>query len=173
MDSSMTAGSPPAQTDQRRTADPTRGAMIFVIGLLLFGLAISLVGGGFAGVSRNQAFLVDEANFALFAAFYAAAFAVERLLEPITPVIPPRGRSPKERVDRGLIMFGLALLVSIGVSMVFGLYFMQAVGVSVDAENDEWLRGLDIFVTALVISGGTKKVHDFVKLIENKSSRNR
>jgi hypothetical protein len=72
------------------------------------------------------------------------------------------------------------LVVGIILSSVFGLYFLEAIGVKIGTPTgtgetaqlvlnnggDKALRGLDIFVTALIITGGAKPLHDLITSIE-------
>lgn len=152
-------------------------ALVVLVGALLYCLFL-------AGLAEwnHEPFQVNLANFALFAAFIVVAGAIERFLEPISKVMPPFGSSPANKADRALLLGGLALIVGIVVSSVFGLYFLAAIGVQVGEQvatgaqpvvelrdtGDKLLRGLDIFVTALIITGGTKPLHDLIKSIEKR-----
>jgi hypothetical protein len=152
---------------------------------------------GCEGISHNVPFQ-SEANFALFAAFIVVAGAIERFLEPLLVVLPPFEEKPKSdaseeekatikegnekaKADRALLAYSIALVVGVIVSSVFGLYFLETMGVHIGeavgdpvkevvfADNGEKvLRGLDIFVTALIITGGTKPLHDMITSIEKK-----
>ncbi len=86
------------------------------------------------------------------------------------------------KADRTLVAYGIALIVGIAVSSSFGLYFLETMGVEIGTEvtsgdtvswvlhgaGDKALRGLDIFITALIITGGTKPLHDMITSIEKK-----
>jgi hypothetical protein len=149
-------------------------ALIVLLGGLLYCLLLA----GLAGWNHSKPFQVDVANFALFAAFIVVAGAIERFLEPIAAILPPWGNSTADKADRGLLLTSFALLVGIVVSSVFGLYFLEAIGVNIGtaegseliikSSGDKLLRGLDIFITALIITGGTKPLHDMISSIENK-----
>ncbi len=138
------------------------------------------------------------ANFSLFAAFIVVTGAIERFLEPLLVALPPDEKKAdadakeekKEKVkeenevaraNRTLIAYCIALGVGIAVSSLFGLYFLETMGVAIGKEvvkngtaewvlsgGDKWLRGLDIFITALIITGGTKPLHDMISSIEKK-----
>jgi hypothetical protein len=157
-----------------------KGVKIASLVVLIGGLLYCLLLAGLAGWNHGKPFQVDLANFALFAAFIVVAGAIERFLEPIAAILPPWGSTSADKADRGLLLTSLALIVGIIVSSVFGLYFLEAIGVHIgtpasegteliiESNGDKLLRGLDIFVTALIITGGTKPLHDMISSIENK-----
>jgi hypothetical protein len=121
----------------------------------------------------------QKANFALFAGFYVAAQVVERALEVISGLFPlalgasgetqARRRKPREqkttqelaqdKADRGSELLGFGFFLGVLVSGFVGLYFLEAIGFVVT-------RGVDVVATGLVISGGTKSLHEFIKLLE-------
>jgi hypothetical protein len=88
----------------------------------------------------------------------------------------------RARADRALLAYCIALVVGIIISSVFGFYFLETMGVSIGVAKGsgataEWvfasngeraLRGLDVFITALIITGGTKPLHDMIASIEKK-----
>jgi MFS family permease len=156
-------------------------ARAIAIVVLLGSLAGSLLLCGLAEWSREEPFKVDKADFSLFAAFIVVAGAIERFLEPVSRSIPPWGRSEQARADRSLYMASIALVLGVVVSAVFGLYFLEAIGVefgqrlpapggemrlTIEETGDKLLRGLDVFITSLIITGGTKPLHDTIKAIE-------
>jgi hypothetical protein len=144
---------------------------------LAVGLAYCVLGAGLAGWSHDAPFQLD-ANFALFAGFIVVAGAIERLLEPVLVVVPPYEERPdphkpeikeeneRAKADRTLLAYAISLIVGILVSSIFGLYFMEAIGAQIS--GDKVLRGLDVFITALIITGGTKPLHDVITSIEKK-----
>lgn len=158
------------------------GIKIATVVFLVVALAYCLLAAGLAEWSHTQPFQVDLANFALFAAFIVVAGAIERFLEPLSAILPPYGQKESDKADRALITYSIALLVGIAVSSLFGLYFLEAIGLKVgvtegagdaahivlNTNGDKILRGLDIFVTALIITGGTKPLHDMISSIEKR-----
>lgn len=150
------------------------------LAVLIGGLLYCLLLAGLAGWNHGKPFQIDVANFALFAAFVVVAGAIERFLEPIAAILPPYGKTPADKAGRGLLLTSFALIVGIVVSSVFGLYFLEAIGVNIGttvsgsselvikSSGDKLLRGLDVFITALIITGGTKPLHDLISSIENK-----
>ncbi|MGD0273876.1 MAG: hypothetical protein ABSB96_09135 [Gaiellaceae bacterium] len=144
--------------------EPSRSARWIALGLFSLAIAIALVVAVGANYAR-RAFQVDTANFALFAAFYAVTQGTERLLEILSMFIPPRGTDAQAKADRAIVMLAVAMLAGVGASLIFGLYFLRAIGVDYGHTN-EWERAADVIVTALIISGGTKPLHDLIKLIE-------
>jgi len=145
---------------------PSRSVVPRLIGVAGFILAVAIAI-GIAGIAGyfHRAFQVDKANFALFAAFYAVAQGTERLLEILSNFIPPWGDTDQDKSDRALEMLGLSTLVGMGASMVFGLYFLRAIGVDYGHSNN-WETATDVMVTGLIISGGTKSLHDLISLVE-------
>jgi hypothetical protein len=134
------------------------------LGFFLLGVLVAVVVVGLGGYAR-RAFQVDVADFALFAAFYVVTQAAERLLELMSNFLPPDGETAAAKKERAIVLLGLGSLVGVLASMTFGLYFLRAVGVDYGATND-WEKALDVIVTGLVIAGGTKPLHDLVKLVE-------
>jgi hypothetical protein len=158
---------------------------------LLGGLLYCLYFAGDRGWSHAVPFQA-HANFALFAAFIVIAGAIERFIDPSLVVLPPYekravtgtdGPSTKAsnevaQADRTLLAFSIALLVGIAISSLFGFYFLETMGVKVGVKSgagwtfhgdgEKFLRGLDIYVTALIITGGTKPLHDLITSIEKK-----
>jgi hypothetical protein len=158
-------------------------AKIFALVVLFGGLAYCLLIAGLAEFSHNVPF-ETEANFALFAAFIVVAGAIERFIQPLTSILPPftKKDDAASNADRTLVSYGIALIVGIAVSSCFGLYFLETVGVEIGMEKiiegtphwvfeddgEKLLRGLDVFITALIITGGTKPLHDMITSIEKK-----
>ena len=62
-----------------------------------------------------------------------------------------------------MVMLGINFVAGVVLATALGLYFMTAIGMEVS-------RPVDIVLTALVIAGGTKKLHDFMSLVQNKSN---
>lgn len=96
-------------------------------------------------------------GFVLLAGFYVAAQSVERLLEIVLPAGAGTAQAKAERV---LVIGGLAFVLGIAASLALGLRFLSAVQVTSPP------RWLDVVVTGLVISGGTKPLHDLIGVIE-------
>jgi hypothetical protein len=161
----------------------SKGAKLFAIAVLLLGVVYCTLVAGLGEVSRNLPFQTD-ANFALLAAFVVVAGAIERIIQPLTAVLPPFSgpATLRAKANRTLVAYGIALIVGIAVSSLFGLYFLETMGVKIGAEagtgeaarwvfandGDKVLRGLDVFLTALIITGGTKSLHDTITSIEKK-----
>jgi hypothetical protein len=103
-------------------------------------------------------------DFKLFAGFYVVSQALERLLEVFSRVVVP-GNGATDKGDRALIVGGISVVAAAIASKALGLYFLAAVGV-----NDPH-RGVDAFVTALLVGGGTKALHDLITRIEKGKER--
>jgi hypothetical protein len=141
-------------------------ALIALGGGLLYCIFVA----GLAEVSRQAPFQT-KADFALFAAFIVVAGAIERIIQPLTAILPPfkAKDTVKSKADRTLLGYSLSLVIGIAVSSIFGLYFMEAIGVS--SQGEDVRRGLDIFITALIITGGTKSLHETITSIEKKKEK--
>jgi len=162
---------------------------------LLAGLVYCVLFAGLAEWSRNLPFQFDKADFALFAGFIVVAGALERFMEPLLVALPPyetkaaagadktalakvKEDNKRVKADRLLLAYAIALVAGILICSFFGLYFLEAIGVKIgtqegskwvfDGNGDKALRGLDIFITALIITGGTKPLHDMITSIEKK-----
>jgi len=126
----------------------------------------------------------------IFALFYVAAQAVERLLEPFSALLLTVGDKEKARdqalaeyqqaktkdkgdaaagkqadlertrANRRVVFWGLATVVGLFASAVLKLYFLRTLGVS---DSPRWA---EILVTGLVIGAGTKPLHDLISRIE-------
>jgi len=133
--------------------------------------------------------LVD--SMSLFAVFYIVAQAMERFVEPISELSLAGfggSRKDKERQrDKAMVdedaggaadaqaeanqikantkvaIWGIASFCSMLVSGAMGLYLLETIGVK---GVPEWLN---ILITGLAVGGGTKPLHELIKLIEKKS----
>lgn len=160
--------------------EPTTTAKVVSIGLLALAAGGALLTGLVDSLHQKDFFLPgkNESNvdLAFFAGFYVAAQAIERLMEPFARFLPPAwnkawsgyaDKKPSKKLqidaekaaDRAILMLGIATVIGVIASASLGLYFLRALG----AKPALWL---DIFVTALVISGGTKPLHDLISRIE-------
>jgi len=119
-------------------------------GLLVVGVLLAVV-----LKETGVAFKPGE-GFALFAGFYIAAQAIERLLE----LVPTGTGSKQAKANRAVIFPALGFILAVLLAEKMGLFYVQAVGV-VDLSKN-W----DIIITALAIGGGTKPLHDAIKRIE-------
>ena len=166
--------------------DPTAAAR--TVGLILSVLAVVaalLVNALDLTAKAFEPAKIKDANFALFAGFYVAALLIERAGELIAPHMPPwdpptnappapgttkpgpaldgDARAAHVKADRGMIMLGVSFLFAVLLAGLLGLYFMTAIGMKVS-------HTVDTVLTGLVIAGGTKKLHDLMSLIQNKSN---
>jgi len=122
--------------------------------------------------------------------FYVAAQAIERLLEPFASLIKPTQQKAEERdekvaaaiaeptqanaqaaadaqaavekrrANRTIAFWACATILGMAVAAGLKLYFLQVVGIE-DAP-----RTIEILATGLVISGGTKPLHDLITRIQ-------
>lgn len=118
-----------------------------------------------------------EANFALFAGFYVGAQVIERLMEFVSPLLPPwtikhpagdtaeakAARAAQIKADRVKLALGVASVLGVAASGVFGLFFLQAIGMKVSPT-------VDTILTGITIAAGTKPLHDFITTLQNKDN---
>jgi hypothetical protein len=163
--------------------DPTGAAKLMLVGLLLAAVVVSILLNALGWTTR--AFLPAQgatANFALFSGFYVAAQVIERLLEVVSPLLPPwelPGDKEAERVahakaDRATLALGIATLAGVVASCSFGLYFLSAVGIGAEATDTGTVstvsHTVDAIVTGLTIGAGTKPLHDLITNVQNKNN---
>lgn len=166
-----------AQGD-RSLPDPTRRARMLGAVIILAAVAIGILLNVAGWTARPfDPARIQAANFALFAGFYVAALIVERASEFIAPSVPwwdppqgvggkaidEAGRTAHTKADRGTIMLALTFLMSVVLAGSLGLFFMAAIGMNVS-------HTVDTLLTAIVIAGGTKKLHDFISLLQNRDN---
>ena len=82
---------------------------------------------------------------------FAAGFAIQRLLEILDPIIGKRS-------DKKALLGAVALVIGIGLSWFASVRVLEPLGVTGKA-------AADIFVTGLVISGGTEGFNSIVKFL--------
>jgi hypothetical protein len=87
---------------------------------------------------------------------FIAGFALQQLLELLDPILD-RLFKP----DKAWLLSILALLLSLGITLVLGLRVLRPFGLTQAA----WL---DVLLTALLISSGTKWLNDLLKIISYK-----
>jgi hypothetical protein len=163
--------------------DPTVEAKWALVGLLLAGLVLSILLNAVGWTTRAFQPAQDAtANFALFAGFYVAAQVIERLLEVVSPLLPPwklpgadeAAKVAHAKADRAAVSLGLATLCGVVASCGFGLYFLTAVGIGVETTDAGTVSNvphtIDAMVTGLTIGAGTKPLHDLISNIQNKSN---
>jgi hypothetical protein len=130
---------------------------------------------------RVQALQQRHRQFALFAGFYVGAQVIERALEVISPLVPyplipwwrlpaalaaqaDTARAAQVKADRAAILHGLAALLGVVFSCVFGLFFLAAVGMQGISHT------VDSIITGFVIAGGVKPLHDFISYLQNRDN---
>lgn len=155
--------------------DPSQTARRFLLVCLIAAVVVALIAN--AAGWTNKPFVPaqgNEANFALFAGFYAAAQVIERLMELVSPLLPfwklpsdvkgdKKAELAQTKADRAKAVMGIATLAGVATSAGLGLYFLTAIGMHVT-------RFVDIAVTAVVIGAGTKPLHDLISNIQNKNN---
>ena len=182
------AGEPPAPADSS-LPDPTKYAKHALLWMLLAALAVALIWNGLFHVAGAFKPSADEAaNFAFFAGFYAAAQVIERMLELGAPLLPwwdvpapevivdqpvtdaaqtevqrKTAEAAQLKADRAVAVHGVAAVLGVAVSCGFGLFFLQTVGFHVS-------NTIDTFATGVLISAGTKPLHDAITGLQNRNT---
>ncbi len=128
----------------------TADARLLALLLVAVGVALALL-----IPEKDVAFRPAE-GFALFAGFYIAAQAIERLLE----LLPVGKGSKQSKANRAVIFPAVAFILAVLLAEWMGLFYVQAVGVTDLSKN------VDVIITGLAIGGGTKPLHDGIKRIE-------
>lgn len=171
----LTAEAPAAGNADQSLPDPTLSARAWLAGLLALAAGVAIVmnwrkwtGSPFSPPSGSF-------SFTLFAAFYAAAQIIERLMElvvPILPVVlpasmagdPAAARAAQVKADRAKIALGVAAVLGVAASCGFGLFFLQTIGIASPSNT------VDALATGVLIAAGTKPLHDFISLLQNKDT---
>jgi hypothetical protein len=126
------------------------GARVLAAALLGVGILLAVV------LDEKEVPFKAREGFAIFAGFYIAAQAIERLLE----LVPAGLGSKQAKANRAVIFPAFGFILAVLLAEKLGLFYVQAVGVT-DLSKD-W----DIVITALAIGGGTKPLHDAIKRLE-------
>jgi len=168
----LEATAPAADNADQSLPDPSSGARIAlaVLVLLALGAAFAMKEIGWTGTPFSPP--RGDFNFALFAGFYAAAQIIERLMEIVVPWLPVSApgtltgaaRVAQVKADRGKIALGVAALFGVVAASGFGLYFLETIGIHTPSDP------VDAFLTGLLIAAGTKPLHDFISLLQNKDN---
>jgi len=164
--------------------DPSGTAKLLTLVLMVIAVVLAFAVGDSGTKAFDPSGKVD-ADLAFFSGFFLAAQAIERILELIAPFIPfwqipvhvkvpvvkddkvavredPSGPAElinQKKADRGYVMIAVAVLFGVGASAAMGLYLPEAIGIDVE-------RWLDMIVTGVALSGGTKGLHDLIKALQ-------
>ena len=146
----------PAAKAARALGGVPLAALVTAWVFVLAGIVVAVTSGHVA-----QTFSTSS-DFDRFAAFYVVAQAIERLVEVFSPLIPPYGEGAAAKSTRSLVFGAITFLVAVCVARWTGLLFLQAIGW---VSPSSWL---DVIVTGLVVSGGTKALHDLISTLAKK-----
>lgn len=167
--------------------DPSKSAFVWAILFMVLAVALAVLL-DLTGWEQDPPFDPNKAKAAdlsLFAGFFLAAAAIERVLELVAPAVPwwkYPGRAKEEeltklatrteaqaailddaiqqkKADRGYTILGLSALLGVAASGAVGLYLLEAVKM----EAPHWL---DMVVTGTAVSGGTKGLHELIKTLQ-------
>lgn len=152
--------------------DPTRRARIWLFVLAAVGVVAAVVINeqGWTATAFDPS-KAKAADLALFAGFYVGALVIERTAELVTPLVPwwtPPGaddaaKAAHVKADRAVVMLGLTFVAGTILSALLGLFFLKAIGMQVS-------HTVDVIVTGLAIAAGTKPLHDFITLLQNRDT---
>jgi hypothetical protein len=153
--------------------DPTRYAQGSLAALLVIAAILAVVLNALDLTTKEfKPSDTTTANFGLFAAFYVGAQVIERVLQLVSPLLPPWKMpdtlSPTEKAaqvkaDRADIALGLAAVLGVAMSAGFGLFFLKAIGMHTTTT-------IDILLTGIVIAAGTKPLHDFIGYLQGQTA---
>lgn len=170
--SSVSPPDPEQDTEDAELPDPSRTSVLWAAVFLAAAVALALLA-DLTNLDKDPAFdpkAVPGGGVAIFAGFVAASVVIERLLELAAPFIPwwehPKGRPlatqaaiAQKKVDRGYTMITLAALAGVLASVASGLYFADAIGLSI-------ARWADILLTGLALGGGANGLHQVLKSLQ-------
>jgi hypothetical protein len=179
--SSVQPPDPEQQVQDANMPDPSRASMVWAAAFLTLAITLAVLADA-TNFDKDPPFntrSVPEPGLALFAGFVAAAVIVERVLELIAPFMPwwdhpgrdllPAAADPmdpvkqaaisQKKADRGYAMITLATLLGVLASTACGLYFADAVGISI-------ARWADILLTGVTIGAGAKGLHEVIKSLQ-------
>ncbi len=164
--------------------DASPRARWILAGLLVLAAAIAVVMNAAGWTGKPFVPPRGDANFSLFAGFYAAAQIIERVMELIVPLFPitvldrarrvdPRAdarvdaraddaaRVAQVKADRAKIALGVAAVMGVAASCGFGLFFLRTLGIEAPSNT------IDALCTGVLIAAGTKPLHDFITTLQN------
>jgi hypothetical protein len=160
----------PANADQS-LPDASGFARVTLFVLLLLAVALAMAWNKWWATGAPFDPPKGDFNFSLFAAFYAAAQIIERVMELAVPLLPIPAigtdhsvRTAHLKADRAKIALGLAALAGVAASCAFGLFFLQTIGISSPSNT------VDALCTGVLIAAGTKPLHDFISLLQNQNN---
>jgi hypothetical protein len=160
--SSVQPPDPEADPADANLPDPSRTSMAWAGAFLAAALALALIADA-TNLDKDPPFDpkgVPGGGIAIFAGFAAASVVIERMLELAAPFIPWWGylSIEQKKVDRGYTLITLAEFLGVLASAATGLYFADAIGLSLE-------RWADILVSGLVIGAGATGLHEVLKSI--------
>ena len=169
--SSVSPPDPEKDTEDANLPDPSGASVAWAAAFLVAALAVALLA-DLTNLDKDPPFdpnSVPGGGIAIFAGFIAASVVIERVLELAAPFIPwwdPRRGEPdlqaairQKKVDRGYVMITLAALLGTVASATAGLYFGDAIGMSI-------ARWADILLTGLTLGGGANGLHQVLKSLQ-------
>jgi hypothetical protein len=179
--SSVQPPDPEQQIQDANMPDPSPASVFWAAAFLAVAITLAALADA-TNFDKDPPFntrSVPEPGLALFAGFVAAAVIVERTLELIAPFIPwwnhpgrdllPAPAEPmdsvkqaaisQKKVDRGYAMITVSASLGVLASAACGLYFADAVGISIS-------RWADILLTGVTIGAGAKGLHEIIKSLQ-------
>jgi hypothetical protein len=152
--------------------DPSNAALAWLAISLLVAIAVAIFLNAAELTGRPFHPPPGDVSFSVFAGLYAGAQIIERAMEFIVPLLPvpiPSKGTATEKVaqvkaDRAKFALGVTAILGVGVSCGFGLFLLDTIGINAGSNT------VDSLVTGLLIGAGTKPLHDFISVLQNKNS---
>lgn len=151
--------------------DPSAGARVLLFFCIVVAVVVAVAMHKLGWVGKQFKPPSADPSFALFAGFYVAAQIIERLMELVLPDLPVgRGtgtdkaaQAAQAKADRAKLALGVATVAGVVVANAFGLFFLKTIGIQARPL-------IDSICTGLIIASGTKPLHDFITLLQNRDS---
>ena len=181
--SSVSPPDPERAAEDADLPDPSGTAIVWAVVFLAATVVLALVA-DLSNLDKDPPFdpkSVPGGGVAIFAGFLAASVIIERMLELAAPFVPwwdypgrevaalPVGRADSDdarqaaiaqkKTDRGYSLLTISAFLGVLASAASGLYFADAIGLSLT-------RWADILVTGLALGGGTKALHEVIKSLQ-------
>jgi hypothetical protein len=177
--------------EQSPVASPHRAVLTVVaaLGALLAGFLFALLAVHGLWVRGDQPTVT--AGFNAFALMFVMALAIERLIQPIVPILGPdtsvakakllvakardvphevasaQGEVTDSRSKTALVTWGVATGLACLLSASLNVTLLHAMTTPVGAHSPYWV---DLLVTGLVVGAGTKPLNDLWSRLQNKSA---
>lgn len=152
--------------------DPTETAKWVMAGILAVAIVVGIVlnkAEATQGAFKPSA--METVNFALFATLYVVAQVIAIILVIVSPLVPSwasgdggdTAKAAQVKADRSVLKLALGVLAGVLASCLFGLYFLQALGIHTS-------NTIDALITGALLAGGAKPLQELTALLTNKNA---